>query len=349
MVARSAMALAAQMIEHIGPTALYWPEAPPDMPLDERVVVDKSQVQRVSRLIATLPEVTSFNFTGPEYPPVGHPAALDFFFTSTLQQFGFWTIHDGKYHQPLIAPINGVNQKGSDYLWGSYIRSIAEDAESLTPSRQAELTQVEMLNLFRADDGTNPMPALELHLAQARQYGHDMLALELTPGEVTRQAGTSSRPLHTFCQLLDHIGGYKEDPLRKKTMLLALILNQRPEAFLSFGMDERLAPVIDYHLLRSCLRVGLVDVVDRELRGKLVRRRVLSPPDEWAVRHAAYTAIEQVVAGAGKDTGAVDHFFFNARKRCPEMTEPICQLCQIDPVCAHRIDLFQPVLRTTFY
>jgi hypothetical protein len=47
--------------------------------------------------------------------------------------------------------------------------------------------------------------------------------------------------------------------------------------------------------------------------------------------------------------GAVDWFFFNARRRCPEMTEPECNLCALDPLCAHRKELFQPVLRTTFY
>jgi hypothetical protein len=47
--------------------------------------------------------------------------------------------------------------------------------------------------------------------------------------------------------------------------------------------------------------------------------------------------------------GAVDWFFFNARKRCPEMTEPDCKNCALDSVCAHRKDLFQPVRRTIFY
>lgn len=349
MAARSATSLAARMIEHIGPTALFWPETPPAVPLDPRVVVNEPQVQKVSQLIATLPEVTPFNFTGSEFPPIGHPAALDFFFTSTLQQFGFWTAINGKHHQPLIAPIDGVKQKGSDYLWQSYLRPLVKDPEFFTPVRHANLTQAEMLNLFRADDGTDPMPALEMHLAQARQYGRDMLALKLTPREVVKQAQTSSGPLQTFFGLLDHIGGYKEDPLRKKTGLLALILNQRPEVFLSFGNNERVTPVIDYHAMRSCLRVGLIDVVDRELREKLVGRQVLLPADEWAVRQAAYIAIEQIVASSGKSMGAVDWFFFNARKRCPEMTEPVCQSCQIDPVCAHRKDLFQPLLRTTFY
>lgn len=349
MAARSAMPLAAQMIEHSGPTALFWPEPPPDVPLDPRVAVNESQVQKVSQLIAALPDVTPFDYTGSDFPPIGHPAALGYFFTSALQQFGFWTTVNGKYHQPLIAPINGVKQKGSSYLYQAYLRYIDDDPDFYTPARQADLTRSEMLSLFRADDGTDPMPALELHLEQARQYGRDMLSLNLTPREVVRQAQASSRPLQTLFGLLDHIGGYKEDPLRKKAALLALYLTQRPEEFLPLGNSERVSPVIDYHALRFCLRVGLVDVVDRELREKLAARQVLPPTDEWAVRYPAYIAIKQVATISGKSMGALDWFFFNSRKRCPEMTEPECQRCQVDPICAHRKDLFQPVLRTTFY
>ena len=50
-----------------------------------------------------------------------------------------------------------------------------------------------------------------------------MLALQLTPQAVLDRALTSTQPLQTFLVTLDQIGGYKEDPLRKKSSLLALI------------------------------------------------------------------------------------------------------------------------------
>lgn len=349
MAARGAMLLAAQATEDIGPAALLGPPLPPEMPLDRRVVVNPSKVSSISDLIAALPEVTPFDFTGPDLPAIGHPAALDTFFAATLQQFGFWTEVAGKYSHPLIATIDGEQRKGAFYLFRAYLRCLEDAPELLTPARQADLTKADMLALLRADDGSDPVPVLELHLAQAQQYGRDMLALGLTPQTLLDQVNASSAPLQVFFQMLDHIGGYKEDPLRKKAGLLAIILQQRPEGFLSFSADEEVTPVIDYHLMRSCLRTGLIDVMDETLSGNLVSRKLLPPEDEWAVRYAAYTAVEQVVAKSGKSTGAVDWFFFNARTRCPEMTEPLCDLCEIDPVCAHRKELFQPVLRTTFY
>jgi sugar/nucleoside kinase (ribokinase family) len=349
MAARHAVPLASQMIQHVGPTALLFDEPAPPISTDPRVHVNNLQVQKISQMISTLEEASPFNFVGPELPPVNHLKSLDYFFAVTLQQFSFWSEQNNRYHQPLIAPIGGVQQKGAFYLFDAYRRRLEIDADFCLPEHQANLTRTELLDVFRSDDGTDPMPALDLHLEMAHAYGRDMLALRLTPQIVLQKAQASSRPLQTFIHLLDTIGGYKEDPLRKKTDLLALILNQRPEAFLPFGKDEQVEPVIDYHLMRSNLRIGLIDIFDEDLNQKLVNRQIISPEEEWAVRYTAYRAIEQVVAISGKSMGAVDWFFFGARKRCPEMSEPECHLCQLDSVCAHRKNLFQPVLRTTFY
>jgi hypothetical protein len=349
MAARHAAALAAEMIGQVGPAALLSEDPPPEAPLDPRVQVNEEQVRRVAELISALPQVAPYPFDSPEVPPVGHPRALDYFFAATLQQFGFWTARANRYHQPLIAGIGGRRLKGSDYLWEAFRRGLEQDEEFCSPQRQANLSREELREVFRADKGDDPMPALDLHLQQARSYGQDMLALELTPQAVLDTALASPEPLHTLMVVLDKIGGYKEDPLRKKSGLLALILNQRPERFLPLREDEEVAPVIDYHALRSCLRMGLVDVVDEQLKRKLLNRQIVSAEEEWAIRYAAYRAEETIVALSGRGTGAVDYFFFSARKRCPEMTDPECQRCAVDPVCAQRKGLFQPVFRTSFY
>jgi sugar/nucleoside kinase (ribokinase family) len=350
MAARRAVALAAEMIGQVGPTALLSEDPPPEAPLDARVQVNDGQVRKVAEKISTLSEASPYPFVSPELPPVGHPKALDYFFAATLQQFSFWSVRDNRYHLPLIARISGVERKGSDYLWYAITRRLEEDAEFCSPERQANLSREELLEVFRADNGEDPMPALDLHLEQARQYGRDMLALQLTPQTVLQKALASAHPLQTFLVTLDQVGGYKEDPVRKKSLLLAMILNDRPETFLPLRDDEQIAPIMDYHFQRSCLRIGLIDVLDGALETKLTNRQIVSPAEEWAVRYPAYLAMEGVVMLSGKSLGAVNNFLFtNARKRCPEMTQPECQSCKLDPVCAHRKEFFQPVLRTTFY
>jgi ribokinase len=349
LAARRAVALSAEMITQVGPTALLSADPAPEAHIDERVQVDEEQVRGIAEVIKTLAEFPPYNFIQPEVPPNGDPKTLDYFFAFTLQQFSFWSTKNNRYHLPLIAQIGGVELKGSDYLWEGYRRWLEADADFASPERQANLSREELLEVFQADDGDDPMPALDLHLEISHDYGRDMLALGLTPQAVLEKALASPQPLRTFILILDHIGGYKEDPIRKKSNLLAMILNQRPEAFFPLRGDEQIAPITDYHAMRSCLRMGLIDVIDEQLRHKLINRQILSLDEEWAVRYAAYQATEQLVALSGKRTGEVDWFFFNARKRCPEMTEPECQFCQVDAVCAKYKELFQPVIRTSFY
>jgi hypothetical protein len=275
--------------------------------------------------------------------------ALDFFFAAVLQQFGFWEARDGRYDQPLIATLEGRRLKGSDYVWRAYRHQLDKAPHFFTPARQAELTAKDLTRVLQADDGTNPMPAFDQHLQAARAYGRDMQGCQWTPADVIRSAQHSERPRTALLDLLTHIGGYKEDPLRKKSMLLCLILEQRPERFLVPAPGEPEPPVIDYHLMRSCLRIGLIDICDDSLRRRVIGREELPPGDEWTIRWAAYRAIQQVQQQSGRRMGAVDWFFFGARQRCPEMTEPDCEQCAVNPVCLHRKKLFQPVMRTTFY
>jgi hypothetical protein len=176
-----------------------------------------------------------------------------------------------------------------------------------------------------------------------------MLELGWTPESILKTASESDKPLQTLLVMLDHVGGYREDPLRKKSLLLATELKVRPEGYFQFGANEELLPVIDYHLMRACLRMGLIDVVDAELRQTLEDRKLVSEKDEWAVRYAAYRAIEQLPKLSGRSMEMVDSYLFFSRKRCPEMIEPDCAACSADPVCAHRKELFQPVIRTDYY
>ncbi len=347
MAARYGVLAAAEMITKVGPQALF--QAPPAPAQDSRVEVDTGQIQRLAAFIRELPEVTAFDFVGDDFPEVGSPQALDYFFTATLQQFGFWSEKDGRYGEPMIAPLDGKQLKGSDYLWAVYHHLMHEHCDVLLPEGHAALDQETLTKYYRADDGTSPLSVFTERLHLARAYGQALKQLGLTPAEIIECANASAKPLQTFLSYLDHIGGYKEDPLRKKSALLAIILQQRPERFLLQSPDEPVPPIVDYHIQRSCLRIGLVKVVDKDLREKLEGRLLLGEDEEWAIREAVYQAMNELRQVSGCSMGALDKFFFDNRRRCPEMTEPDCPSCPIDAVCAHHKSLFQPVIRTTFY
>jgi hypothetical protein len=337
------------MIAATGSETPFRQPKPTELKTDDRVMVNEGQVHRVAGLIAGLAEVEAYDYMDSSLPPLNHPLTVDYFFVTILQQFSFWTVKDGRYHRPLIDTIGGETLKGAFYLWKAYTRRIDTDPGFFSPERQADETLDDMLALFRSDDGDDVMPAVEMHLDAAHRYGRTMLELGWTPESVLERALASDRPLETLLAMLDHVGGYREDPLRKKSALLAQILKDRPERYFDFGANETLPPVMDYHLMRSCLRMGLIDVVDEKLRRSLEERRVVSEQDEWAVRYAAYRAVEMLPELSGRPMAAVGHYLFLSRRRCPEMTEPDCASCSADPVCAHHKELFQPVIRTDYY
>ena len=167
--------------------------------------------------------------------------------------------------------------------------------------------------------------------------------------ELLRRAAADPKPLYALLTALAEIPGYAEDPLQKKAMLLAIVLENRPERFLKVTDPESAVPIIDYHLQRSALRTGLVRVEDAALRKKLAARELLAQADEERIRAATYEAIEKLMARSGLSAAAVDWFFFQNRTRCPETVEPDCPACPVQPFCARDTRLFQPVFRTTAY
>jgi len=316
---------------------------------DSRVQVNRVQVERIGHFIRDSAEVRSFSFTGPLFPEVGDPRAVDFLFASILHQFGFWSPANGVYSRPTFATVGGERLKGSDYCFAAFKRILVEDPDKLTPLGMSSLRWQDTEAIFRADDGHIPIPVLATHHALARGYGRDMWELGLTPRALIDQARQSSDPVRHLLSVLDHVTGYREDSLRKKAMLLAIALGQRPEGFIDLNGSTSVTPIIDYHLMRSCLRTGLVEVGDEALREQLVGRRLLAPGDEFAIRMACFEAVGDLMRVSERSIGAIDWFFFGARERCPEMEEPDCSRCPIDPVCKHDKAMFQPVYRTTFY
>ena len=342
-------AAAAEMVTMVGPTALWAPAPPPAPPADTRVRVDHAAVHRLGTLIRGLPDLDGFPFVGDLFPAVGDPAALEWFGAATVQQCGFWFAEGGTYARPMIATIDGHERKGSDYLWAHYQRWQRDDPMCMTPHRQAGLTAAEWSRTAADDNGADPYPDPAACLALARAYGDSLITIGISPAEMVAAAAATPRPMRALLRLLDHVGGYREDPYRKKAALLAVILRQRPEAWLPTVAGDDAPPIVDYHVQRTSLRTGVVTITDPVLRRRIADRRVLQADEENAIRRTTFDAVLGLAAASDRPMGAVDWFLFQMRHRCPEMSAPRCSECPANSACAHSTELFQPVFRTTAY
>ena len=347
--ARRGNAAAVEMVTGIGPAALWAPTPAPMPPADDRVHVDDEAVQRLGARIRDLTDLSGFYFVGDLFPAVGDPGAAAWFTAATLQQYGFWFADDGAYNRPMIATIDGTSRKGSDYLWSHYLRWQRADPTAMHPAVQARCSTATWARSAADDDGNDPYPDPPTRVASARDFGASLAAIGTDADALIAAAAATPRPIRALLRLLDHVGGYREDPFRKKAALLGVILRQRPEAWLPTTDGDDAPPIVDYHVQRTSLRTGLVGVNDAALRERLAARRVLSADEEDAIRRATFAAVQQLSDVSGRGMGAVDWFLFQMRHRCPEMTAPDCPACPAFGACEQRVDLFQPVFRTTAY
>jgi hypothetical protein len=150
--------------------------------------------------------------------------------------------------------------------------------------------------------------------------------------------------------LLKTVPGFGEDPFAKKANLLALILANRPEHFLRLRGSTEIAPIVDYHIMRTTLRTGCVAVTDDDVRGRLEARTWVDAVAETGIRTASRDAIGLLCDLSGLDVASVDGFLFKlGRTVCLEAELPRCGECPLTAVCAQETDLFQPIFRTTAY
>ena len=350
--ARRGNSAAAEMVTAVGPAALWQPSAPHMPKPDDRVHVDTEVIERMAALVAGLHDLRGFDFTGPLFPAVGDPGALEWFSAATLQQFGFWFSQGNRWAGSMIATIDGSVRKGSDYLWAAYMRWHAADRTAMSVATQAAVTLDQWHALAADDDGSDPFPEPQLCAELAVAYGSTLEQLGITPLDLVAAAAASRHPMRALLTLLDHVGGYREDPLRKKAALLGVILRQRPERFLPEADDaatDDAPPIVDYHVQRSCLRTGMVAIDDPVLADKVLARELLDEGEEEAIRRASFAAVARLAERSGRTMGAVDWFLFQMRHRCPEVATPVCAECPANPACGHHVQLFQPVRRTTFY
>jgi hypothetical protein len=223
-----------------------------------------------------------------------------------------------------------------------------ESPNSFEPEVLANIEPEKLAHYFSDHCGPIPWPNFETRLSMTREYAQWFVKRHVTPQDLLNYANSEKFSLKTFLDYTTGLPGYNQDPLWKRNYLLAMVLANRPEQFLKVNDPENWHPIVDYHLMRLSLRLGIVEV-DNCVGEWLSDRKWIDPGTEEKIRTATFEAVEKLIEESGKPMSFVDFIMWSARKYCPEMTEPDCAKCMFNDVCAKRTKLFQPVIRTTAY
>lgn len=345
--AMGGLAAAAKAISAWGSMGLIEPVA---ARVRQRVEVDTERIPQVAAALTEQAKGSSIDFCGFPFPDDGEALALDCLALATAHQYGFWYSDSRGWTEPMYAEAQGQRFKGSDYIWQAFTRAVRQDPTVLDPQRLANEPDL-FEQICLDDDGHCPIPEIQTHSELQQAYGAALLAGGYGSfAELVTECSSHAQPGSKFLDRLGHMPGYGEDPLAKKANLLLIILAKRPEGFINLTDPEVITPVIDYHLMRSCLRTGCVTITDPDFRSRIERRMWVDEVEEAELRDCAFEAINRLVEISGLSQAAIDGFFFvNARKNCVEVSAPDCESCSLKMPCAQRVESFQPVIRTTFY
>lgn len=288
------------------------------------------------------------------YPPLHAPWVIDFFFLAIAHQYGFWH-GEVRYQGPLYGTLQGKKLKGSDLLWKLILRGFTKDASALTGGALAQMTRERWEALMSDDNGPIPLLVTEERLALTRGLGTSLLRhgapLNTARGWVRHHLALKM-PATQMLESLAHpkfgIIGYREDPLQKKALLLLMALANRPEKMLVPESQFTWNPIVDYHVMRLVLRLGLV-TLPKTWRNKNASRAFTTVEREAVIRQACAAANKEVILRSGRSMAEIDALLWDARRYCPEMETPNCGECALRSVCQQRTELFQPVIRTTTY
>ncbi len=312
--------------------------------------VNAEQIKKFSEFLKQLPDSDhGLSFTGDMYPKLNHQEAINFFFFVCLHQYGFWHGNESGYEKPLVGVIGGKESKGSELLWKVAMRAFDKSGSAFTPDRLAYIDAEELfLDIFVDDNGPILFPDPQERFRITKNYGRWFVGKGISPSDIMGVANGSNEPLKYFLWQVRQIAGYNEDPFEKKNLLLAMTLANRPEKFLRVKDPQNWLPIIDYHLMRLSLRLGLVDL-DQSEQGSNKARGWVDGDSEYNIRSAVYSAVTQVIAESGRSMSFIDQKMWMARRYCPEMTKPDCPKCVFMDICKKRTELFQPIFRTTAY
>lgn len=298
--------------------------------------------------IQPFPFVDSNHPERKKYPTVGDENAVGLILASTIQDFGFWYADEKGYKEPMYAKIYGSLEKGSDFHRYAWMRSYKKNQDIAKPEVQASMLPSEFKKIYRDDHGRFPLPMIGTRTRLANDYGDKMLEMGFESAKELLDYSENYLINNGkgFLEILDNFSGYS-DPLRKKSNLVRMIFENRPEDLFSPKDPENKQPIIDYHLQRTFLRTGMVDPGD--FRDKIARREWIDREAHDKIRREVYEAFKEIVEINGKSIEAVDYKLFSARRYCPEMSEPDCSQCSLSKVCSKQKEFFQPVYRTTYY
>ena len=238
-------------------------------------------------------------------------------------------------HQTRNLHSRKLNLFGWDYMEDAFVKLALAESPLLNPNlvvqMESETLHNSLLCAF-SDTGLANDSTLDTIEERARLYkGINQLIVEEFDGSFVNLLNRSNHKLinhgQGFYELLSDNEAFA-DPQRKKSSFLFKLLH---DAGLYHAEDEvEFVPIVDYHMQRVLLRLGCVNVLDKDLDVSL--RNKIPLESDLPVRQACSDAFKIIAETSGMKIWAMNDVFWPlGRSCCNETTLCSDHKCIKDP------------------
>jgi hypothetical protein len=228
---------------------------------------------------------------------------------------------------PLEGSVGGIYYRGWDYLSAKLATAARADPSLLTPTVWAKVTANDIERLFR-DPGTGDrLSDLGGRASLVRDLGERMVANHWNWFEDIHAASHRRISGRTgLLRLLKKFTAYR-DPIDKKSYFLLALMQY--VGHWTYEDEQELGPPVDYHEIRGHLRIGTVNILDNDLRLKLLHQVPVTEAEDLAIRGAVRDSITEIARTLGGDVTPISlhYLFWNVLRSCCTHVSPHCDAC----------------------
>jgi len=260
-------------------------------------------------------------------------------------------------HQTHILHHPRLNLWGWDYLEYAFLEIAKGKPELIDPKCLIELELNDLCDGLRPFFSYNKTPescTLD-RLEERAQLMLDASAfiVENYGGQVGDMINSTEQRLYNdrkgLYELLPKMEAYA-DPFQKKSTFLIKLLEEA--SLLQVEDPKNFIPIMDYHMQRLLLRLGCVEIKDKQLQRQLTDRTPVK--SDKTVRSASIEAFKVIARHSGYPVTKMNDFFWSlGRSCCNETTlcqvgfcdKNPCTLTQIVSIKSHENCIFEKICK----
>ena len=222
-----------------------------------------------------------------------------------------------------------------DYLEDVFLNLAEENSELLDPDHLANLSVTELKEKIKplfSEGGNSDSCTLDrldercrflIEIGKILKENYNSKVTDL----VELSEGFLVRDGHGIYEILNKFEAYSDSFKKKATLFVKFMVEA---GLFEIRNSENFIPLVDYHRQRVLLRMGCIEVVDQELKRKLLNREKVESDQE--IRDVCVEAIRIILKTT--DYGIIEVgnvFWAMGRSCCEEKTLCFDKKCNIDP------------------